>query len=347
MISGTEGLAWVVSALALATAAEFSFGGGSSSNGEDDRSRSELLLEIENLRTGLGRLQQLLMKLPIPFVGMDNEGTIYEWNGAAEEAFGKSLFEVFEQPATNHIFTNDDDGRFDAALKNILSGDQLETFELKTFVAGGREATFEWHIMGLRNVHGEVSSLVATALDVTERVAERERLSDLANKDALTGIANRRSVLETLEGAHAGANPASPVSIVLFDVDKFKTFNDTHGHPAGDALLRRAGEVLRTICQADQTPGRYGGEEFVIVLNNTSIDEALVFAERLRVLFAERTADLFGGATASFGVAATDDPEHVSIAELIQSADKALYMAKHQGRNRVVLAGSIPDEDAA
>ncbi len=309
----------------------------------EEVSLSELKLEVENLRTGLLRLQHLLASLPIPFVGMDRDGVIYEWNKSAEEAFGKSLFDVFEQPAKEIVFASDNEQKFEAALSALHEKDQIESFEVQTFGVGGREFTFEWHLMSLRNASGEISSVVATALDVTERVAERERLNDLANRDALTAIANRRSVLETLDRAHEKASPMEPISIVLFDVDKFKVFNDTFGHPAGDALLRRAGEVLRETCGKKHTPGRYGGEEFVIVLEDTSIDEALEFAEKLRVHFAARTLDLNGGVTASFGVATVDDPEHLSVAELIQSADRALYAAKHQGRNRVVLAASLDD----
>jgi len=159
--------------------------------------------------------------------------------------------------------------------------------------------------------------------------------------DSLTNVKNRGAILEALERCLARtARSGKPVSIVLGDLDFFKRINDTHGHPAGDAVLREfAQRGLALLGEGDEI-GRYGGEEFLIVLPDRSSTEALIASERIReamAIGAVLTPTARVMVTASFGVASTDQG-HLDATTLIAAADGALYSAKAQGRNRTVLA---------
>jgi diguanylate cyclase (GGDEF)-like protein len=155
-------------------------------------------------------------------------------------------------------------------------------------------------------------------------------LQELARTDALTGAANRRAADEALERErHRAARSGGPFAIVLLDVDRFKAFNDAHGHPAGDVLLQRAAEAWRGTLRAGDLLARWGGEEFCAVLVDCDGWGAREAADRLRAVVP-------GGQTCSAGVAVWDGAEDV--ATLVRRADRALYDAKAAGRNVTRLA---------
>ena len=128
---------------------------------------------------------------------------------------------------------------------------------------------------------------------------------------------------------------ATPLSLILMDVDRFKQYNDTFGHPAGDEVLRGVSSTLRAYVREHDLVARFGGEEFVVLLPSTDADTAVAVAERLRAAIASRPWPL-GNVTASFGVATADPSHPVSPASLLEQADQALYRAKRAGRDRVV-----------
>ncbi len=173
------------------------------------------------------------------------------------------------------------------------------------------------------------------------RVAE---VGQEARHDPLTGLANRRRLEETAAKLWANESAhVSPISVVLYDVDRFKAFNDLYGHQAGDDCLRRvAACALTEIGAADDVAGRYGGEEFILLLPRTPLEEARRVAERLRAAVAALRIAQAGGedlgvVTASFGVASADSSQR-SFEDLTAEADAALYRAKRSGRNRVLAA---------
>ena len=181
-----------------------------------------------------------------------------------------------------------------------------------------------------------------------EKVANREReLSEMNDRlllisrtDGLTGIANRRHIEERLHEMWEHASRLNePLSCVMCDIDKFKSVNDTYGHQAGDAVLKQFAEVLTHEAREIDRVGRYGGEEFIVLLPGTVLDAAVTFAERVRSAIEERTFTFEGGSlrrTVSAGVAAWPHPRVHSHEELIKAADSALYVAKETGRNRVI-----------
>jgi diguanylate cyclase (GGDEF)-like protein len=172
-----------------------------------------------------------------------------------------------------------------------------------------------------------------------------ERMRQLAVTDPLTGLLNRRGFREAAERAIAQALRAGqPVSVVLADIDRFKSINDTYGHAVGDAGIRALADHMRRGRRAADLVARIGGEEFVALLPNTGADEALSLADRIRCELrsaglapSQRRIDL----TASFGVA-TVDHGTTRLDDLLTAADKALYRAKEGGRDRVELAPASP-----
>ena len=170
-------------------------------------------------------------------------------------------------------------------------------------------------------------------------VAEARRL---ASTDTLTGLLNRRAFVERMEKARAASDKQLfPLSVLLLDVDYFKKVNDTLGHDAGDAVLQGVARVLSNMARKSDFVSRWGGEEFVVALTATAEAGARVAAERVRRAIADARYVLPGGkehrATASVGLASAGDSSW-DLHDLLGRADKAMYSAKHRGRNRVETA---------
>jgi diguanylate cyclase (GGDEF)-like protein len=161
-----------------------------------------------------------------------------------------------------------------------------------------------------------------------------------ANIDALTGLPNRRYLQEALATIGPRRRSGDRLGALMIDLDHFKRLNDRYGHPAGDRVLRAVGERISTAVRADDTPARYGGEEFAVLLRRADPQQAVDVAERIRAQIAEMTPQQLGivePLTVSIGVAVADS--HVTDpGALLKAADEALYRAKREGRNRVVLA---------
>ncbi|MBM3724307.1 MAG: diguanylate cyclase [Acidobacteria bacterium] len=178
----------------------------------------------------------------------------------------------------------------------------------------------------------------------TELVAAREALREQATHDALTHLLNRASVLEVLTRELGRAErEESPMSMVICDLDKFKSVNDRFGHLAGDAVLKQAARRMQTNIRTYDSVGRYGGEEFIVVLPGCDAEAAAGHAERLRAALEAEPMDLgetVGGSiqvTASFGVASVGGRTYTTPQALLHCADEALYESKRAGRNRVTV----------
>jgi len=170
-------------------------------------------------------------------------------------------------------------------------------------------------------------------------------LAEASSRDALTGLYNRFYVLDKIESElNRATRHGCPTSLLMIDIDHFKQVNDSWGHPTGDHVLQTVGQVLRDSCRVYDTPGRFGGEEFCVLLPETKMEGTSIVAERIRQRLELTPLQVDGNAsirvTASIGVAIMSDQSDDSpwsASSLIDRADKALYAAKRGGRNRVEL----------
>jgi diguanylate cyclase (GGDEF)-like protein len=171
----------------------------------------------------------------------------------------------------------------------------------------------------------------------------RQALERLSATDPLTGLFNRRWMMEALENeVRRSRRLKHSFAVIMADVDHFKRFNDAHGHPAGDAVLKRVAEILRESTRDVDVVARYGGEEFFVLMPETEGEGAADVADRVRERLAAERLPGGGSVTLSFGVA--EFPAHGDVGEtLIGIADAALYQAKREGRDRVVVAPGAAD----
>lgn len=223
-----------------------------------------------------------------------------------------------------------------------------------------------------RQIEGELEAIRA---DLEERVRERtrtlearnaelsqlrlaletanQRLKRLVSVDALTGIANRRHFDRALDRELRRARRESlPLSLVFLDLDEFKRFNDTYGHARGDEVLRLVAHTLdETFRRGGDLVARYGGEEFAVVLPGVDARRAALYAERLRrriwrLALAYEASNVADRVTISGGVATVPPGAIASADQLLHAADKALYRAKCQGRNRIASGALVIEEEA-
>ena len=263
---------------------------------------------------------------------------------AAEDLVGESLYALVHPEELAAAA---------AAHSAVLGSGGEASYEARLRCADG---SYRWVETTLVQVKvGETAELQSSSRDIGHRkVAEAElaqRAQELesanvvlameAGTDALTGLANRRRYSEALHEATERARAQDgPVALILIDVDHFKSYNDSFGHPAGDGVLSTIGRILRGQSRADTVPARQGGEEFAVVLPGATRVEARAVAERLRLAIAEHDFPE-RQVTASLGIAEIRptalglDVEAAADA-LVQAADQALYEAKRGGRNRVV-----------
>ncbi len=199
-------------------------------------------------------------------------------------------------------------------------------------------------------IHGDDGGLVAvvqTLRDMTEEKMAQAALEQLATRDGLTGLANRRCFDDTLHAEWARAlRQKQPLSLLMVDVDNFKAYNDANGHLGGDECLKRIAKAVSSEMRANDLVARYGGEEFAVILPNQSLKGAAIVAERIRSRVERLTmpSGAAGGplagpghVTVSIGAATAIASHDTSAQQLVAIADAALYRAKHMGRNRISL----------
>ena len=274
-----------------------------------------------------------------------------QWSEGLKSLFGIDTEEEFvEGDAETLLCAND----IDLVGKVMARSHEAEPYELRFRLYGfdGVHRVISVQACNLMGGSGKVCRVVAVVRDVTEQV-ERERELEssrkaamneahearvLAETDALTGLDNRRRVMDRLDKMVMSARVSQmPMVLLMFDIDHFKRVNDTHGHPEGDKVLRRVAEIATEMAREEDVVGRVGGEEFVWIAPGASDNMARIMAERLRQTIASRSAA--GGlpaVTISLGytsIAAGD-----TALSLFARADNALYDAKHAGRNRVRMA---------
>jgi diguanylate cyclase (GGDEF)-like protein/PAS domain S-box-containing protein len=283
-------------------------------------------------------------------IGLDGRRTYV--SPAVQRLLGFSPAELISRPANEYINPADLPS-LQAQIAQLESGTLDEaTVTYRIRRRGGEEIWLESSIRSTHDpVTGALDGAVAVSRNVTQRRKLEQQLEELATTDGLTGLANRRAFDEALEQEWRRAQRGSqPLSLLLLDVDRFKRYNDTYGHQEGDHCLRAVAALVNAaVRRPGDVAARYGGEEMVLLLPNTGARAALGIAERLRAgLEAARLPHAAnppsGVVTASIGVAGLlpDAQLRFGPEALLAAADSALYAAKHQGRNRVMLAAEVP-----
>jgi diguanylate cyclase (GGDEF)-like protein/putative nucleotidyltransferase with HDIG domain len=271
------------------------------------------------------------------------------WNQAAARLTGLSTDAVYQRTFVPSLLEmRDENGR------PMADADCPVAFALRTGVQwlrrlslrgrAGRQMSVDAHAIPVCNHEGVVIGLVLLMHDASRQISLEARCQDLhslATRDPLTQVANRAE-FEKLFPQYVERHQESrlPLSLIVADIDRFKSVNDTYGHQAGDEVLQSFARLLKTSCREGDLVARYGGEEFVLLWGDCDIASAVRRAEELRLAFSQIAQPALEGncATASFGVTqlqAGDTPE-----TLFRRADRALLAAKNTGRNRVIQLGS-------
>ena len=308
------------------------------------RKAAEDLLRDQKLLT-----EKLIRYSAVPIFVLDPQHRVTDWNRAcemltgipAERMVGTSnhwrafygqkrpcLADLVIDSADRHNL----DALYASAKKSELREEGIHAEEWLDAVGGARRY-LACDAVPIYNHNKELVAVIETLHDLTERKKLEEALTRLATTDTLTGICNRGKIEESLRQETARSSRyGSPLTILLFDLDFFKKVNDTFGHSIGDQVLKEVAATVGKQIRETDILGRWGGEEFMVLCPGIVAQDAVAIAEKLR----QRVEELPIGVTISCGIAGCQPGE--SIDGLINRADKALYAAKHSGRNLVRLA---------
>lgn len=294
---------------------------------------SELQRTYQGLQDEQDKLTTIIQGAREGIVVTDGEHHVVLVNRAAELLLGKSH---------QHIITE--------GFLNIIDQPQLVMKWLQSEgsepeVISYNSLTLSIYAETIHAASGKVVGSAALIRDITEEKRLEEELRRLSSTDALTSLYNRRYLDLTIAAELDRSQRYSlPLSIMMFDVDHFKKFNDTHGHDQGDRVLIAIGAAMRACMRNIDSPCRYGGEEFIGILPETGPEGAMVVAERLRQYIEAMEVDTLK-VTISIGVASVPHLDINTGPQLVETADAALYRAKDGGRNCVVQALPTPTAD--
>ncbi len=220
-------------------------------------------------------------------------------------------------------------------LVNLQRDGRVDNMEVQLQTRNGR--MFWARVSGQRLRFRGEDTLLCAMVDITEQKLAQERLRELATRDALTGTYNRGHLEEVIRRElERSVRYTRPLTIAMLDADHFKRINDTYGHAVGDQVLRALADRCKRTLRSNDVLGRYGGEEFVAVLPETSLEEAAIVAERIRTGIGDTPVAFPGGSvpiTVSIGLASSSPGQRLE--SLLGMADSALYAAKRDGRNVV------------
>lgn len=308
-----------------------------------------LLQQRRELRLQRSRLQAITEHMDQGLYVLDAEGRATYINGAASRMLGYTAEELRGEIIHDLIHNHARSDHMPLAQCPAFNATRrLESFRGIEWFVGRDKRLFPVELSCRPLIEDGVHiGSVNLFTDITERKAREDELVQQATTDPLTGLANRRRFM--LEAEHELARVQrynhGESTLLMIDLDHFKDINDNYGHSAGDAVLLHLADLLRHNLRALDLAGRYGGEEFVILLPSTSADEGWRLAERLRLALANSPTDFEGlsiAVTMSIGLTTLRAGDR-SMAAVIERADEALYSAKEGGRNRVeMLAAAQP-----
>ncbi|NEX61647.1 sensor domain-containing diguanylate cyclase [Noviherbaspirillum galbum] len=311
----------------------------------------------------LDLLQGVFKAVRTGLIVFDGEQRIVLWNNWVEQHSGLKAASVVGKPFAA-VFPDMVNGRthiaigeslvnnFASLISQTLNKAPFPLYNTPADLATGTRMQQAVHVMPL-DVPGAARHCLVQISDVSMAVARERKLREMAVElesqtfvDGLTGIANRRRFDLHLEDEFRRAKrSATPISLIMIDVDSFKPYNDNYGHQRGDdCLLRLATGLGSVLHRSRDLVARYGGEEFAVILPDTNADGALLVAEAMRIeveamALAHAYSNVAPHVTVSLGVATMVPEQLAKTGSLVHAADRALYQAKRSGRNCVVVAG--------
>lgn len=299
---------------------------------------------------------QIIQSLNLGIFVLDKDLRVVFWNRWMEEhsripsdkVLGRDILELFPglekkgfRWKSETVFKLGNFAFFSQQLHSHLIPVQLSRYLTSDFQQMQQNAT----LSPLRNDKGEVAHVCVSIEDATDAVLYRERLEKAKKEletmsltDALTDLPNRRHLMENLKcELSKHARHKRPLSVAILDIDHFKRVNDTYGHICGDHVLSGLAKIFPDHLRTYDFVARYGGEEFCVILANTTLEEAFIVVERLRAAVQEASLQADGHEiriTVSIGITSNEGPEKITMDSILGRADKALYRAKAEGRNR-------------
>ncbi|MEO7578938.1 MAG: diguanylate cyclase [Massilia sp.] len=301
---------------------------------------------------------KLMEMLAIPAFVLDTECRVMIWNHACERLTGVPASEVIgtsehwrsfhdaPRPTLADLVIQ---GRVDEIhqlyprqVKEATLSNKLCAESWCDMPRGGRRRYLAADASPILGEDGELVAVVQTLRDLTDEKLAQLALEQLATRDGLTGLANRRCFDDTLHAEWSRAmRQKQPLSLLMVDVDNFKAYNDAYGHVGGDDCLKRIASAVSSEMRANDLVARYGGEEFAVILPNQSLKGAAIVAERIRCRVEQLKVPsgiaTSQNVTVSIGAATALPSYDTDAGQLVSTADAALYRAKHMGRNRISL----------
>jgi diguanylate cyclase (GGDEF)-like protein/PAS domain S-box-containing protein len=310
--------------------------------GESINARRAQRIRTERaLRDSELKLRTNLLMMPLAAMEIDESRRIRSWNPAAELMFGYLEREVLGENIVELIVPESLRGETLQIIDRIALGEVIDRQVNENLTKDGRVILCEWYNTPLYDSKGAWIGWVSLVKDITEQQAEADKILYLSRHDPLTGLLNRRSMQEKLDEEWLRFNRTqNAYSCIMLDIDRFKNFNDSYGHECGDVVLKGVADALLGAVRATDSVGRWGGEEFLILMPETDLDGGAELAEKIRSRV-EAEAFAYGGN--SFGVTITAGVascrgEEDSDDDCVRRADEALLSGKASGRNRVVAA---------
>jgi diguanylate cyclase (GGDEF)-like protein/PAS domain S-box-containing protein len=295
-------------------------------------------ITAEDKSNGNGeRLCKFFDDLPALVCEFIPDGTLTFVNRAFSEYFKAASEKLVGQSFLNFIPSKERD----VLKRQYMSLTPQKPISIGTNKAmlNGKTQWLEWRKRAIFNEHGQVLKYQVVGVDITERKLAEEKIHFFATTDSLTGIFNRREFTRLLENEMERAQRYdTPLSLIMYDLDSFKWVNDTFGHDAGDNVLRAVTDLVRENIRIVDLAGRWGGDEFMLLMPQSDLNAAMSVAEKLREAIAGHSFEKIDGITASFGVTIFVHQDDSN--SLLKRVDDSLYQAKKNGKNRVeVLIG--------
>ncbi len=283
------------------------------------------------------RFRMLYQQSPLPYQSLDSQGFILEVNPAWLAMLGYNANQVIGKPFANFL-SADDQQKFLQNFPKFKACGHASNVHFHILNSDRRQIDIELNGRIGYDLNGDFKQTHCVLQDISKRQAMEDTLRKLASTDPLTGLANRRSFFEQAEHARLHCiRYQHPYSIMMLDIDHFKSINDTFGHDIGDDVLKLVSDIMAQSLREVDILGRLGGEEFAIVLPETPLSHALAVAERIRA-----SIDVFkmetdrGNVDVKISIGVTLLSTHKESNErLLKEADLLLYKAKQNGRNRI------------